>query len=200
MGICSYDWILFTMQFLEKMPNYLCLTDPNSFSDNWVSCGREEICADLELPNRKFTAFKPNKTDDDYLDNWVEKLDMMCLSDTQIGLMGSSFFLGLFLFLPIIPSLGDKYGRKIVFKYTLIITMVVAIGLHFSTNYNFTLFCTFVMGALWNGKNIVGMSYADELLHKKHRNDFITVMFIFGSIVMFSVPFAYITFTKSWLP
>jgi MFS family permease len=96
--------------------------------------------------------------------------------------MGSSFFLGLFLFLPIIPSLGDKYGRKIVFKYTLIFTMIAALGIHFSRNYNFTLCCTFVMGALWNGKNIIGMSYADELLHKNYRKDYITSMFIVGSV------------------
>jgi MFS family permease len=144
------------------------------------------------------TAYKPKMDDEDYLNNWVDKLDLMCLSDARIGLLGSSFFFGLFIGLPFIPSLGDKYGRKIVFHYTLIITMVAALGLHFSRNYNFTLFCTFTMGVLWNGKNIIGMSYADELLHKDYRKDYITAMFIIGSFVMFSIPLVYITITRSW--
>lgn len=48
LGITSFDWILFAMQFLEKMPNYLCLYDENTFSDNWQECDREKICQDIE--------------------------------------------------------------------------------------------------------------------------------------------------------
>lgn len=143
-------------------------------------------------------AYQPIKDDEDYLDNWVTKLHLMCLSDAQIGLLGSAFFFGLFLGLPIIPSLGDKYGRKIVYYYTLVITLIAALGLHWSRNFNFTLFCIFVMGVLWNGKNIIGMSYADELLHKDYRKDYITAMFIIGSFVMFTPPLVYVTISRSW--
>jgi hypothetical protein len=56
------------------------------------------------------------------------------------------------------------------------------------------------MGALWNGKNITGLSYADELLNKKYQKDYITAMFLIGSAITFLVPLLFITVTKSWLP
>ena len=63
------------------MPNYLCLYDGNTFSENWQECEREKICEDVESKTFKITAYKPKMDDEDYLDNWVDKLDLMCLSD-----------------------------------------------------------------------------------------------------------------------
>ena len=58
------------------------------------------------------------------MDNWVEKLDLVCESDARIGLIGSSFFIGLFCGLFIIPKSADVYGRKAVFNCVMIMSLV----------------------------------------------------------------------------
>ncbi len=63
-----------------------------------------------------------------------------------------------------------------------------------------TWFSIFCLGIVWNGKNIVGMSYADEMLPRKHQEDLLTVMFVVGSLIMVLLPIQYMLFTKSWIP
>lgn len=124
----------------------------------------------------------------------------MCKSEAEIGLLGSAFFFGLFLGLPIIPPLGDKYGRRKVFGYTILFTLIVQVLMCISTSFYLTMFTIFASGFLWNGKNIVGLSYAEEFLPKKHSKDVITAMFVIGSVCMFLVPLYFITISNNWAP
>ena len=41
---------------------------------SWKACTVKEICAE-KLPKNKYRAVK---SDEEYFDNWVEKLDMLC--------------------------------------------------------------------------------------------------------------------------
>ena len=132
--------------------------------------------------------------------NWVDKLDLICKSDAEIGMVGAAFFLGLFIGLFIVPPLGEKYGRKKVFGLTIRMSLVVQILMVFSQSFNLTLFTIFASGVLWNGKNIVGLSYAEEFLPKKHSKDVITGMFVIGSVCMFVVPLYFITISNNWVP
>ena len=61
-----------------------------------------------------------------------------------------------------------------------------------------TWFCMAVLGVLWTGKNIVGMSYADEMLPKSHQANYLTVLFTAGSVIMISLPIMFLFFTKHW--
>jgi hypothetical protein len=70
----------------------------------------------------------------------------------------------------------------------------------FSQSFNITLFTIFASGVLWNGKNIVGLSYAEEFLPKQHSKDVITGMFVIGSFCMFTVPLYFITISNNWVP
>lgn len=49
LGICSYDFILFSMQFLEMYPHYECNYDEDLFHDSWIKCERKDICKDIEM-------------------------------------------------------------------------------------------------------------------------------------------------------
>lgn len=124
----------------------------------------------------------------------------MCKTDAQIGMLGAAFFFGLFIGLPIIPPLGDKYGRRKIFGFTMVFTLVVQVLMCISTSFNLTLITIAASGFLWNGKNIVGLSYAEEFLPKKHSKDVITALFVIGSVCMFIVPLYFITISNHWLP
>jgi hypothetical protein len=46
---------------------------------------------------------RPNTTDHEYLENWVQKLDLLCETKDRLGLLGSAFFAGILLSLVVIP-------------------------------------------------------------------------------------------------
>jgi hypothetical protein len=64
------------------------------------------------------------KNDPEYFDNWVTKLDLLCKSQSEIGLLGSCFFLGVIMSVVWLPKCSDIYGR-INF---IILTFVVQTG------------------------------------------------------------------------
>ena len=110
----AYDWIFHALFFLEKLNKYECKK-----ADLWVPCTQHEICH-----NVKNTIFRAIKSDEFYLDNWVEKLDLVCEPDTRIGYIGSAFFAGLLMGLAFIPTISDKYGRRPVFNGCLIASVI----------------------------------------------------------------------------
>ena len=46
---------------------------------------------------------RANQTDPEYLDNWVEKLGLLCETKERIGMLGSAYFIGILIALPFVP-------------------------------------------------------------------------------------------------
>ena len=62
-----YMPIVWGISFLEREPKkFYCLK-----YFKWVSCQKEEIC-------KNNLTYIPDKEEPEYLDNWVEKFDMLC--------------------------------------------------------------------------------------------------------------------------
>ena len=109
----SYLPTIAGIYFLEREPKkFTCLK-----YNKWVPCNKEEICND-NLP------YKPDKSEPEYLDNWVEKFNMLCETKAKVGMLGSAFFLGALISLLVIPRWADKYGRKGPFLATMILTLI----------------------------------------------------------------------------
>ena len=107
MAIFAYNPVVGGIAFLEKEPNtFLCKAIG---SGDWKECHKEEICRNRTQEGFHFLA---DKTDPDYLDNWELKLDLLCESSSNVGFLGSSFFIGVIFGLLITPKLSDLYGRK----------------------------------------------------------------------------------------
>ena len=107
------------LSFLEKEPKHFECREPGT--DEWKPCTKEEIC-DRGLSKDDYRA---DKNDDEYFDNWVEQYDLLCESKVKIGLIGSMGFIGILSTLLIVPPLADKFGRKLIF---LISNIISAIG------------------------------------------------------------------------
>lgn len=91
----------------------------------WRACTKKEICEHKTFGKKNLRAsmIKPNTSDPEYLDNWVEKLDMLCESKQRLGLMGSAYFVGILTAMIIVPQLSDSYGRKNIFVVTMGLTL-----------------------------------------------------------------------------
>jgi len=71
----------------------------------WNKCTKEDICT--RKPYGKYflrpSKIRPNQEDPEYLDNWVEKLGMLCERSDRIGMLGSAFFIGIIIGMFIVP-------------------------------------------------------------------------------------------------
>lgn len=123
------DPLIFGLSFLEKdPPEFECLQDHQQVNDDgstttnsdWVPCTQEEIC-DQNIPKDRY---RPKKDNDEYIDNWIEKFDLLCEQKWKIGLIGSMYFIGVIVGMSFVPPLSDAYGRKVIFIVTLIISVV----------------------------------------------------------------------------
>ena len=71
-------------------------------------CKAEDFCK----PDSLVTFDHVNWDADRSLHNWVEKLDLACKTDTQIGLIGAFYFIGIIGGVLTFMRLSDIYGRK----------------------------------------------------------------------------------------
>ena len=100
------------MAFLEKVPAHFECYD-NSHSNmtssplGWHPCTQDNICSQ-KLSSSHYRAVT---TDEDYLDNWVEKFSLLCRTPSELGMLGSCFFLGVIGAITWVPRLADLYGR-----------------------------------------------------------------------------------------
>lgn len=118
--------------------------------DNWFRCTQEQLC-EYRRSNNVFS-HSVDKEHPLYLSNWVEQLDLLCASKERIGLLGMSFFVGLFLGLFVLPKLGDKYGRRPVITCSSLLSTMFTLCLLMSRSFELSLLCITGMGITWSGK------------------------------------------------
>ena len=99
--ISSTSFVIYNLGFLELMPEFECNYPGNSTT---FPCKEKDFCGtDIEYSIVKGP---------DTLDNWVEKLSLICRPGWQVGMLGSSLFIGWTLTTLWLPKLADTYGRK----------------------------------------------------------------------------------------
>ena len=115
------------MAFLEAVPpKFECIqySSPkmvhNDHTHSWKTCNKQEICAEKMDPE----LYRPITTDPEYLDNWVEKLDLLCRSPSQVGFLGSCYFIGIIFAISWVPKVSDLYGRVPFILGTILIQLL----------------------------------------------------------------------------
>jgi MFS family permease len=75
------------------------------------------------------------------LNNWVQSLDMICFSGTEIGMLGSLYFLGWAILVLVVPPLSDKYGRWKIAVFSMAVQVPITFILMISRSYYLTCLC-----------------------------------------------------------
>jgi len=179
------------MQFLEKEPNFF---ECEGVDGHWSACKKEAICS------QNLVNYRPVKSDPEFLDNWVDKLGLLCESQKRVGFLGSSYFLGIIIAMIFIPYLSDIYGRKKIFCLTMVASIIGQVGLIVSTNlYSSTLYMV-LLGMTWPGKRVTGLSYNLEFLPEIDQNTYLTLFTLFDYPSIFLISLSYEYLTPSWYP
>jgi MFS family permease len=154
---------------------------------SWKSCTKSEICAENLTRNK----FRPIKTEDEYFDNWVGKLDMLCKKKSEIGMIGACFFIGIMISMCWAPKFSDKYGRYPLAILTFTAQFAALVGLYFSHSIELTSFFMVFLGMSQPGKNIIYFNYLLEMVPAKYKQPFVTVIMTVGNCVIILICVAY---------
>lgn len=191
------------LAFLEKVPNkFECEQFSNvRMSDlqqnhmkTWKSCTVEEICAE-KMPKNKY---RPVKTDEEFFDNWVEKLDMLCKPQSEVGILGSCFFFGLMVTILWMPQYSDKYGRLFVIQLTLVVQLITFIGFCFNTTITGAAINMTLLGMTHPGKNIIFFNYTLEVVPKHLKSTIVNFVMLLDACWIFILCFSFQYVDKSW--
>ena len=96
----------YPLPYLELFPVFMCTSRDTVVP---FQCEAEDFCpSDTEI----YFDYVQYNDEPKSLHNWVEQLDMKCKSNSEIGLIGTMYFVGIILSVLIVPRLSDLYGRK----------------------------------------------------------------------------------------
>lgn len=96
---------LYSFPFLETTPKYLCIdNDDKTYTE--YQCGPQDFCGN---PN---VTMRYNFEDSETIDNMITQFKLECASGVELGLIGSSFLVGIVIGSVTITRIGDSYGRR----------------------------------------------------------------------------------------
>lgn len=172
--------LFYGLTFLERRPRYLCQQEGQ---ETWSSCKAEDICGqNLEYPNQWRIDYESTES---YF-NWVDpsNLNLTCVDDRLIGLIGSMYFLAWGAFSIITPNLADRFGRKWILFTVSVMQVICAILLQLSKSIYFTIGIYFLIGISASGRVTITTTYMSELVWNKHRIVVNTLLHVGDGFVM----------------
>lgn len=161
----SINFLVIGMPFFKSEPHHFtCQSEDGS----WQSCSKDTICQNGGLSK---SAYRANKYDSQYINNWVEQFDLICESKKRVGFIGACYFIGVIMATTLVPIgwLSDKYGRKWIFILSMLIEIIACYLLIIGSHIHVLYICITLLGMSHPGRNIVALTYADEFLHKQQQ-------------------------------
>ncbi len=159
-----------------------------------MECTAEEICeSDFKIK------YYIDWDDIDSLENWVEKLDLMCVPEWDIYRISWVYYLGEIVGCLCMARIPDLFGRKIPLAVTTAIQFPVLIAIILTDSLTFMTVLAFFLGILHIG--IYNGCYIDicEYTHTKWKNHVCTVLLVFDMVTVIIIGFYWRYISKNWL-
>ena len=179
----------YPLPYMELFPVYKCT---NLTTGEVYECEPDDFCNDSNISE---TIDWDAETS---LHNWVEQLDLTCKSNSEIGLIGSSYFIGIMVSVFVLPRLSDLYGRKWPIIFCQFIQVPAYIWMFYMSSLIEAYVIFLCMGLAFGGSISINSLYMQEFLSVRYRAIALTVgQTIEGMTVALLVCyFAY--WTKYW--
>ena len=131
-----------------------------------TACDTATVCSNDDT---SLISYKIDDSSIYYINNWIEQLNMTCMSKKYIGFLGAFAFLGAGLSCFFVPALGDKYGRYKVWYTTIFCQLPIYFMANLSDNIGVIYVATFYLGMGLIGRFACGFVLLTELLPEKHQ-------------------------------
>lgn len=184
------------MHFLQREPRYYKC----KVGSAWQPCTKRQICLG-GYSRDTYMAESDVSKDPEYIDNWVDRMNLLCEPAIMIGLLGFSFFFGIALALIVVPQVAESNGKKHIFVISMALSIVAQSGLLFlATNISTALIFLMMLGLAWPGKRLIGYTYILDFFPESYQSSRILWfnLFDYPSILLFSIYYQY--FDRSWYP
>ena len=123
--------------------------------------------------------------------NWFQDLNLMCSSN--VGLLGSLYFLGIAVSTFVIPRLSDIFGRKLSYHASMVGHLIAYGVILLSRNLTLTIVMMFFFGFFSLGRASIGYIYMQELLPTRQQTAAgTTVQVLAGAIPIFCCLYFYL--------
>lgn len=111
---------------------------------------------------------------------------MLCKKQSEIGMIGASFFIGIMISMTWAPKYSDKYGRYNLSLLTFSTQFAALVGLYYSTDIPMTAFFMMFLGMSHPGKNIIYFNNLLEMTPSQYKQLFVTlIMMLENSVIIF---------------
>jgi MFS family permease len=130
--------------------------------------------------------------------NWVQQMNLYCISEAAFGFMGSSFIGGCFAGSFMLPRAADIVGRKPMFMLGLVIFMVVVLCSLVCTSLNFAYFLLFLGGISETGRYYVAYVYLIEFWPNRYQDKAGLYIFMVFGFVMTYIALQFWFIFKYW--
>ena len=188
-GMLCQTWFMYGLTYYELMPtDFLCKKD-----EIWVKCARDDFCT-ASQPIQWKIDYSTNKA----LHNYVEKLNLTCASKITVGLIGSSFFFGWAFSLLWVPRLADIYGRQMIYRIALIVTIALFVGEYACSNVNLMIVLNFLIGVTMTCRMSVGYVYMMEYVKLAMQPKLCTVWGVCDAMVYLIITIYFTQISKYW--
>lgn len=192
MAFCCANFLLYNIDALVARPVYMCETSPGS--DEYEVCTFEVIC-ESEPPIKYYIDWD----DVDSLNNWVEQLDLTCVSDERIELMSKVYYLGEIVGCLLIARIPDLFGRKVPISTSITIQFFVYLTIILSRDIDLSTGLGFFMGVLHIGIYNGGYINVCEYVHTRWKNSACTVLLAFDMTTQIISAIYWRYISKNWL-
>jgi putative MFS transporter len=130
--------------------------------------------------------------------NWVEKLNLTCRPEWQIGFIGSSLFIGTVVTTIFLPALSDRLGRKFFFMAGTTSNFIVYTFLMINTNYWIQCALLFVAGLNSPNTYVIGFGFLQEFVGNKSKNIYAMVWSVSEGLIFVYTTIYYWKIDRHW--
>ena len=139
-GYALMGAVIYGLLFFLLFPNYHCLV--KGTTDQYETCSRKDIC-DGENAVREY---KLNYSENYTLHNWVEQMDLTCVSNSKIAWLGSIFLIVQSFSYLLTPLLIKAINIKNAWLLLAFVQFVTYLLFIFVKDINLALFITAIYG------------------------------------------------------
>lgn len=159
----AQSWFIFELGFFTQAPDaYICTYTGGIIPPEDI-CTKENICNG----DPRIASWEADPDSDRTLYNWQQKLDLTCVDDWKVTMIGTSLFIGWCTTLLWLPGFADRYGRKRFFWVGMLIQLCLYTCLLLTHSLIVMIILFLCFGALSTVRIQVGYVYLMELMPRK---------------------------------